>query len=172
MIVLYIIIGIVALLMLLALLLPGKYTVSKSIIVNTDISRCYDMVADLNNYSEWNPWSKMEPDAKKTTSGTPKTIGHQYAWEGKKIGVGGLTILATEPNKSVSLELMFIKPFNSKASDDWIFEQLPNNQVKITWSNKGDLPVGMARLMGPMITKNLNHQFVQGLNNIKALCEK
>lgn len=172
MIILYIIIGLIALIVLLMFILPGKYIVKKSIIVNSDISKCYSMAADLNNYRDWNPWSKMEPDAKKSITGTPKTVGHQYVWDGKKIGVGGLTITATVPNKSVDLELMFIKPFSSKANDNWTFEQLPNNQVKIVWSNSGDLPAGMARLMGPMITKNLNKQFEQGLNSIKELCEK
>jgi len=172
MIILYVILGLLAAVIILAFALPGKYLVSKSIIINSDISKCYDMVADLNNYRDWNPWAKMEPDAKKTISGTPKTVGHQYSWDGKKIGVGGLTIIDVAENKSVDLELVFIKPFNSVASDNWLFEQLENNQVKVIWSNSGDLPAGMARLMGPMITKNLNKQFEQGLKSIKELCEK
>ncbi len=172
MIVLYILIGLIALLILLAFILPAKYDVTKSIVISSDISKCYDMVADLNNYRDWNPWSKMEPDAKKTITGTPKTIGHRYDWEGKKIGVGSLTVKRVDLNKTAELELEFLKPFKSLASDNWTFEQLPNNQVKITWSNKGDLPAGMARLMGPMITKNLGKQFEQGLNSIKENCEK
>jgi len=169
---LYILGGLIALLIVLAFILPGKYKVTKSITINCDISKCYDMVADLNNYRDWNPWSKMEPDAKKSISGTPKTVGHRYDWEGKKIGVGSLTVKRVDPNKAVNLDLKFVKPFQSFADDNWVFEQLPNNQVKVIWSNSGDLPPGMARLMGPMITKNLNKQFEQGLNSIKELCEK
>lgn len=172
MIILYIIIGLIALIVLLMFILPGKYLVKKSIVVNSDISKCYSMAADLNNYRDWNPWSKMEPDAKKSITGTPKTVGHRYDWEGKKIGIGSLTVKRVEENKAVDLTLEFVKPFQSLADDNWTFEQLPNNQVKIVWSNSGDLPAGMARLMGPMITKNLNKQFEQGLNSIKELCEK
>lgn len=172
MIILYIIIGLIALIVLLIFILPGKYLVKKSIVVNSDISKCYSMAADLNNYRDWNPWSKMEPDAKKTISGIPKTVGHRYDWEGKKIGIGSLTVKRVDENKAVDLKLEFVKPFQSLADDNWTFEQLPNNQVKIEWSNSGYLPAGMARLMGPMITKNLNKQFEQGLNSIKELCEK
>lgn len=172
MIILYIILAIVALIIVLMFVLPGQYLVKKAIVINSDISKCYDMVADLNNYRDWNPWSKMEPDAKKSISGTPKTVGHRYDWEGKKIGVGSLTVKKVEANKSVDLDLEFVKPFKSLADDNWTFDQLPNNQVKIVWSNSGDLPAGMARLMGPMITKNLNKQFEQGLKSIKELCEK
>lgn len=172
MIVLYILAAFLAILILLAFLLPGKYNVQKSIIINSSIPKCFDMVADLNNYRDWNPWSKMEPEAKKTISGTPKTVGHRYAWEGKKIGIGSLTVKKIDPDKAIELDLEFVKPFKSLADDNWVFEQLTNNQVKITWSNSGALPAGMARLMGPMITKNLNKQFEQGLNSIKEICEK
>lgn len=172
MIVLYILLGIIALVVLLMFVLPGSYIVTKSITINSDVSKCYDMVADLNNYRDWNPWSKMEPDAKKSISGTPKTVGHRYDWEGKKIGIGSLTVKRVDTNKAVDLTLEFVKPFQSVADDNWIFEQLPNNQVKITWSNSGALPAGMARLMGPMITKNLDKQFQQGLDSIKEICEK
>jgi ribosome-associated toxin RatA of RatAB toxin-antitoxin module len=171
-IILYIILGLIATILFIALVLPKNYKVTKSIVINSDLSKCYDMVADLNNYRDWNPWSKMEPDAKKTITGTPKTIGHQYDWEGKKIGIGRLTVKKVDTNKSVDLDLEFFKPFQSKADDNWVFEQMPNNQVKVIWSNRGELPLLAARLMGPMITKNLNQQFEQGLASIKELCEK
>jgi hypothetical protein len=41
----------------------------------------------------------------------------------------------------------------------------------VTWQNSGQLPWPIASLMGPMINKNLNHQFEQGLNNLKKMCE-
>ncbi len=141
-------------------------------IINAPAESCFDKIADLNNYRDWNPWAKMEPDASKSISGTPKTVGHIYKWEGKKIGVGQLTIKRLVNNKSVDLDLEFFKPFKSIADDIWSFEDLGNNKTKVVWKNTGGLPFGMARLMGPMIKGNLNKQFVEGLNNIKTLCEK
>jgi hypothetical protein len=129
------------------------------------------MVADLNNYRDWNPWSKMEPDAKKQISGTPKTIGHRYSWQGKKIGEGQLTVRELNPNKSVTLDLEFFKPFKSKADDMWSFSE-SKGKTLVTWKNSGGLSYPMARLMGPAITKNLNQQFMDGLNNIKTMVEK
>ena len=35
----------------------------------------------------------------------------------------------------------------------------------------GSVPDLYDRLMGPMLNKNLNHQFGIGLNNLKKLCE-
>lgn len=171
MIALYIIGGIIVLVLLIGLVMPSGYTVEKTMEMNAPVDKCYNMVADLNNYRDWNPWSKMEPDAKKTISGTPKTPGHSYEWFGKKIGHGKLTLRKAEPGKAVDIDLEFFKPFKSKADDLWNFSEA-GGKTKVTWKNTGALPFPMARLMGPMITKNLNSQFEEGLNNIKQIVEK
>ena len=60
-----------------------------------------------------------------------------------------------------------LKPWKAKAKDNWHFESWGDgNETKITWQNSGALPWPMARLMGPMIQKNLGHQFEQGLSNL------
>lgn len=171
MIALYIVIALVALFFLLPLVMSNHYSIEKSILVNAPAEKCYDTVADLNKYRDWNPWSKMEPEASKIIEGAPKTVGHSYKWEGKKIGTGILTVKNVNPFTSVELELEFIRPWKSIAVDSWTFES-SGNQTKITWKNSGPLAYPMARLMGPMISKNLNRQFEQGLQNIKQLCEK
>ena len=58
-----------------------------------------------------------------------------------------------------------------KANDNWMFEPWGEDETKVTWQNSGQLSWPIASLMGPMITKNLNHQFEQGLNNLKKMCE-
>lgn len=171
MIVLYIVIGLAILFFILPALLPKTYSIEKTITVNAPADVCYDKVADLNHYRDWNPWSQMEPTASKIIEGTPKTVGHKYHWEGKKIGVGTLTVKHLEPGKSANIELEFIKPWKALAEDNWKFETT-GNQTKITWKNHGPLAYPMARLMGPMINKNLNKQFEAGLVNLKNLCEK
>lgn len=152
--------------------MPGKYTIEKSIVINASPDTVYNNVADLNNYRDWNPWQKMEPGAKANISGTPKTTGHKFEWEGKKIGQGSLTVKALNPPHKADIQLEFIKPWKSIASDNWTFEDLKNGSTKVTWNNHGPLAYPMARLMGPVINKNLSHQFEQGLKNLKEMCEK
>jgi ribosome-associated toxin RatA of RatAB toxin-antitoxin module len=171
MIVLYIVIGLVALLLILPAFMPKTYSIEKTIMVNSSPDVCYDKVADLNHYSAWNPWSQMEPTASKKIEGSPKTVGHKYHWEGKKIGKGTLSVKNLDPGKSAKIDLEFIKPWKALSEDDWKFETI-GNQTKITWKNRGPLIYPIARLMGPMINKNLSKQFEQGLVNLKNLCEK
>ena len=168
---LYVLISVSVLLILISFLLPNKYTITKTISINASPALCYMKIADLNFYKEWNPWAKMEPNASSIISGKPNTIGHQYTWDGKKIGVGGLTVTKLKPFHSIELELEFFKPFKSKSIDMWHFEELADNKVKITWQNSGNFNSVFTRLMGPLVQNNLNKQFEKGLQNIKHLCE-
>ncbi len=171
MIVLYIILGIIILAAILAAVMPAKYTVEKEIVINRPPSEVYAKIADFNYYREWNPWQKSEPTAKYEIIGTPNSVGHKYNWVGKKIGTGSLTVKTLNPYNSIELDLEFLKPWKSKAIDSWKFEDLKNGSTKVVWHNTGPLPFGFARLMGPVITKNLSHQFEVGLNSLKEMCE-
>ena len=97
--------------------------------------------------------------------------GHQYAWRGKKVGMGSLTISDLD-DRHIHFLLQFLKPWKAKAKDNWLFEAWGEGETKVTWENSGDLPWPMARLMGPLLNKNLNYQFEQGLINLKKLCEE
>lgn len=171
MIILYVILGLIALFLLLAAILPGQYLVEKCIVINRPAAEVYNKVADLNYYSQWNPWQKTDPDARSVIDGSPMQVGHKYQWNGKKVGEGSLTVRSVLPGKAVNFDLEFLKPFKSKAFDAWDFSETEEG-TKVTWRNSGEFPFPVARLMGPSISKQLNKQFEEGLNNLKEMCEK
>jgi len=170
MIFVYLFLALVVGILLISSFMPNRYNVEKTIIINCPLPEVMDKVGDLNHYVNWNPWQQADPNATKTITGNPKTIGHRYSWEGKKIGLGSLTIVGID-HKHIHFNLEFLKPWKSKAKDNWLFEDWGTAETKVTWQNSGDLPWPMARLMGPVINKNLNHQFEKGLKNLKKLCE-
>lgn len=171
MVILYILLGLILMLGVAALLLPKNYNVEKSAIIKKTAEAVMDKVGNLNFYSQWNPWQQTDTTIQSTVTGIPKTPGHKYAWEGKKAGIGSLTINSLD-EKHIHFALEFFKPWKSKAKDNWLFEPWADgSETKVTWQNSGDLPFPIARLMGPMITKNLNHQFEVGLVNLKKMCE-
>jgi hypothetical protein len=168
--IIYFLIGIIVALLVIALFLPSSYNIEKSTIIKKPVPEVMNRVADLNNYARWNPWQKKEPGSKMTIKGTPKTPGHSYGWNGKKIGEGNL-VLRTIDQKYVHFDLTFIRPFKSEANDNWMFEEWGTGETKVTWQNDGDLPYPMGRLMGKILNKELNKQFEEGLKNLKQLCE-
>ena len=167
----YIFLGLIVTLLIIAALMPKIFNVEKTIVISKPLTEIMNRVSDLNYYSQWNPWQQSDPTTKSTITGIAKTPGHKYAWTGKKVGVGSLT-LNNMDDKHIHFDLEFLKPWKSKAKDNWLFEQWGNgSETKVTWQNSGQLPWPIASLMGPMINKNLNYQFEQGLNNLKKMCE-
>jgi hypothetical protein len=170
MIFVYILAGLIIALLVGAAWMPRTFNIEKTIIIKKPVRDVMARVGNLNDYSLWNPWQKTDPSSSKTITGTPHTHGHKYAWQGKKIGVGSLTLKSLD-DKHIHFDLEFIKPWKSKAKDNWLFEPWGDGETKITWQNSGSLPWPIARLMGPMLNKSLNQQFENGLQNLKKLCE-
>ncbi|MFI5186977.1 MAG: SRPBCC family protein [Chitinophagales bacterium] len=162
--------GLIVAVLLIGAIMPSKYNVEKTTLINKPIGEVMNKVGDLNYYASWNPWQQMDPSAAKNVTGTAKTIDHKYSWHGKKVGVGSLTIKSID-DTHIHFDLEFLKPWKSHATDNWSFENHGDNTTKLTWQNSGNLPWPMARLMGPMINKNLNHQFEKGLDNLKKMVE-
>jgi uncharacterized protein YndB with AHSA1/START domain len=151
--------------------MPKTFSIEKTIVIEKPVEQVMKYISDLNYYSQWNPWQRADPTAKHTITGSAGLTGHKYAWEGKKVGIGSLTLRDSD-HKHIHFDLQFLKPWKTKAKDNWLFEPWGDgSQSKVTWQNSGELPWPMASLMGPMINKNLNHQFEQGLNNLKKMAE-
>ena len=171
MIIIYLFAAVIIALLVIASVLPKTFSIEKNIIISKPVDEVMKKVGDLNFYSKWNPWQQSDPSALHEITGTPQTRGHKYAWNGKKVGMGSLTLRDID-DKHIHFDLEFLKPWKSKAKDNWLFEHWGNSETKVTWQNSGELPWPIARLMGPLINKNLNHQFEQGLNSLKKMCEE
>lgn len=158
-------------LLLLALVMPKRYKVQRSIIIYRPARDVMDKVGDLNYYAQWNPWQQIDPTTTSTITGAPNTIHHKYSWHGKKIGTGSLTINSID-DSHIHFDLEFQKPWKSHANDNWVFEEQGIGETKVDWQNSGDLRWPFARIMGPGINLMLNRKFEKGLNNLKHIVEQ
>jgi hypothetical protein len=112
MIFVYIFAALIITLLVVAALMPKTYNVEKTIVIKRDVPEVMNKIGNLNDYSLWNPWQQSDPTAKKTITGTPNTAGHKYAWEGKKTGMGSLTLNSLD-EKHIHFDLEFLKPWKS-----------------------------------------------------------
>src|ERR1044072_258290 len=90
--IIYILVAVIIILLVVALYLPDGYFIEKHAIIKNTRDVVIDKVTNLHHYAQWNPWQKTAPQSKQIITGEPKTPGHKYAWEGKKVGVGSLTL--------------------------------------------------------------------------------
>lgn len=156
--------------LLVAFLMPGSYRIEKSIIINQAPETVMYLVGDLHQHSLWNPWLQVDKSAETAIKGSPLTKGQLLEWTGKKIGKGTLTVIHIG-ERHLHFEQRYQKPLASIAQDQWTFEPWGESEVKVSWQKNGSLPWPIARLMGPVISRNLAHQLEKGLVNLKEISE-
>jgi len=173
-ILLYILIGLVVLIAILAMIAPKTYDVSRSTLISKPVSEVFEYVRSLKKQDEWGPWAKKDPNMTKEFQGTDGQVGAISSWKGNKdVGEGEQEITAIKENEVVETQLRFFKPWKSE-SDAYIkVNDEGNGSTKVTWgfAGKNKFPVSIMMLFMNM-DKSVGKDFEQGLSDLKAILEK
>lgn len=153
------------------MLLPKTYSVSRSTIIKAPESEVYTNISDFHNFLKWNPWSRMEPEATVTITGTPAQPGHLYKWSGKKTGKGQMEIMQIQDPLLVDILLTFTEPMKSVAKTAFNMEKVSGG-TKVTWSMKGESDAALDRWMYLNMDNMIGKDFESGLKNLKEMSEK
>ena len=163
---------IVALLVAAAFASDG-YMVQADIMINKPQPQVFEYVKYLENQANYNKWVMMDPDVRKTFTGTDGTVGFHYTWESdnNQVGKGEQTITALT-DKRVDYALLFLKPFEGKA-EAYIEMEAAGGQTKVTWVFKGKRTFMMkvmhiALNLKKMLTKDLQ----TSLTTLKGVLEQ
>lgn len=172
-ILLYVLAGIVLLIILLALIAPKKYEVSRSITINRPAHEVYDYLKFIKNQDEWSPWKKRDPNMKQSFEGEDGTVGFISKWDSdhKQVGSGEQEITKLTPHSRVDSELRFLKPWKSQ-SDAYMITQAEGDNTKVIWGFKGvnKPPMNIFMLFFNM-DKAVGKDFNEGLSKLKSVLE-
>ena len=176
MIAVYILLGIAAVIAILALFVsmrPSEFRVSRSATMNAPADAVFAQVNDFHNWEAWSPWAKMDPSAHNTFEGPTSGRGGKFGWSGssKTIGEGSMIIVESRPSQLIRIQLDFIRPF--KGTNDVAFTFKPAGQrTDVTWSMSGKNSF-MGKLIGLFMNceKMVSQQYDKGLANIKEIVE-
>jgi uncharacterized protein YndB with AHSA1/START domain len=168
-----VIVVLVAAVLIVAATRPGDFSVQRSVAIKAPPERIYPLLVDFRQWPVWSPWEKLDPNMKRTLTGSASGPGAAYAWEGSgKVGAGRMEIKeATAPSK-IAIQLDFIKPFEGHNITD--FTLVPRGeQTEVTWLMHGPAPF-ISKLMGLFVNmdKMIGKDFEAGLANLKAAAEK
>ena len=173
MIVLYILLGLIALILLLAAIAGTALNYEQSILIQASPDKVWNNMNTLHAINQWNPWMGIDPTMKVQYSGTDGTPGASFSWDSpvKNVGAGGQTILSIKDRSELATRVDFLRPFKSTGLAD--FKMIPdNNAIRVSWSIKSSMPypVNIVKLFGG-IERNMGRDFSKGLNKLKTLCE-
>ena len=116
------IIVILVIVILISFLLPSKYSVERTVVINANQEVIFDQICDFNNWDNWTPWgTDMDSTASYEIIGECE-VGSMQRWTGEKIGVGEMSITALKPYSQVDYNVMFD---GGKYSSDGYFKIEP-----------------------------------------------
>ncbi|QBR93984.1 SRPBCC family protein [Nocardioides euryhalodurans] len=150
----------------------AEYTVSRSVVVDADASRCHALVDDFHAWTAWSPWEDVDPALERTYSGPDAGVGARYAWSGnRKAGRGSMEIVSSTPER-IGVQLVFEKPW--KATNPVEFRFTPTGAgTRVTWTMTGDNK-GVAAIFARVVNTDrlLGNDFDKGLARLKAVAEQ
>ena len=172
--ILYILGGIILLLLILALIAPKTYDVSRSVVVEKPRKEVFEYLRFLKNMDDWSPWAKKDPNMKKEFKGTDGEVGAISSWVGnKEVGEGEQEITKIIDGERVEGKLRFFKPWKSEADCYFITEDSGARATKVTWGFKGDNKFPMSIMMLFMsMDKMVGKDFEEGLATLKEIMDK
>ncbi len=163
--------GIIALLLLIALFMKRAHAVKCDIVINAPRQKVFDFLKLLKNQDKFNKHAMVAPDRNREFRGTDGTVGYIYAWGGNKdAGEGEKEIINIVEEKSIEMEIRFVKPMKTSATIVMEMESLSDNQTKVYWSNAGILKYPV-NIFIPMMQKHVAKDMDSSLLTLKSILE-
>lgn len=170
--ILFIMAGLIALLLIIALFMKREHYVRREIIINAPRQKVFDFLKLLKNQEKFNKWAKTDPNRKEEFRGMDGTEGFIYAWSGdKSAGIGEKEIKSIIEGERIETEIRFIKPMRLTACVVMETASVSGNQTKVFFSNGGTLKYPL-NIMIPIAEKNFARDLDISLTTLKDILEK
>lgn len=166
---------IIAIPLIVALFVKKEYAVEKEIIINKPKAEVFEYIKYLKNQDNFSKWNQIDPNMKKTYTGTDGTVGFVSHWESdnKEVGWGEQEIKKITEGERVDFELRFLKPFEATEPAYMTTETVNGNQTKVKWGFSGHMNYPMNIMMLFMDFEQMIGDDLQtGLSQLKAVQEK
>ncbi len=153
-------------------LLPEKFRVARSIVINAPPEAIYPLINDLQAWRQWSPWGNGDPATSVEQEGPPLGAGSLALWTGDRdFGKAKLRIVESSPNERVALRLQMSKP--SSQIHDLRFDLRPAGEgSEVIWQGATRLDfMGKASNAVLAFEKRTGDLFDAGLKNLKARVE-
>ena len=99
--------------MVIALFIDNEYKVENEILIQQPKAVVFTYVKSLRNQDKFSKWANIDPNIKKTYSGTDRTVGFVSAWESDhpEVGKGEQEIIKIIEGQRIDFEFRFYGPF-------------------------------------------------------------
>lgn len=165
--------GLIALLLIIALLIPRTYTVTRSIVINRPRMEVFNYARMLKNQEQYSVWVMRDPDVQIVYTGADGTVGAMSSWKSddRNVGIGEQEIRKISEGESIEVEIRFKKPMESTGFGATTLSDAGQGATSISsrFYGRSKFPFN---LINPMLDKMLGKDMLQNLHNMKNNLEK
>lgn len=165
---LFVLLTIVVIFLVIPLFVDSDFKVSRTITINHPKVAIFDYLKHLKNQEKYGVWNLMDPDMKKSYSGTDGEVGFVYSWDSQMedVGAGEQEIIEINEYDNIKYELRFKRPWEGTNYAQFDLDGT-NGTTNVTWSISGSVPYpfnffNLFMDMDEMIGKDLE----KGLENL------
>jgi hypothetical protein len=165
--ILLVLVAALAVLLIVPVFKSPHFRVERSRAIAAPATVLFDHVNNHRKFNEWNPFTKMDPQAKITYSGPEAGVGAVSSWVGEKTGEGSATITDSKPGELVRERMDWKKPMEGVSTVEFTFKPEGGKTV-VTWAMYGDSNY-MGKLMSLFMDceKMCGPEFEKGLADLE-----
>ena len=154
-----------------ALLKSPDYRVERSLVIAAPAEKLFPWFDNHKKFNEWNPWMKMDPEAKNTYTGPEAGVGAVASWEGPKTGKGSATITESKPNERIVERMDWLEPMQGVSTVEFTFKPEGEGKTKVTWAMYGTNEGLLAKVMSVVMDceSMCGPEFEKGLADVAKL---
>lgn len=166
----------IAILLIVALFVKKKYTITREVTINSSVEDVYDYLRFHKNQKQYNHWLQLDPNVrteiKGKTDGQPGSILF-FESKSKKAGTGEWENTGLIKNKRIEIELRFLHPYQFTATALLDFKPIDKYTTQLVWEYHSgmDWPKNITLLFMDM-DKIIGGDIEKTLGNIKHQLEK
>ena len=120
-----------------ALLKSPDFRVERSITIAAPPEAVFVWFNSHKKFNEFNPWLKMDPEAKVEYAGPETGVGSISTWHGKMTGKGKATITESKPNERIVERMEWLEPMQGVSTVEFTFKPEGEGKTKVTWAMYG-----------------------------------
>lgn len=139
--------------------------ISRSIQIDAPVEKVFESISNFKEWPKWSPWLNAEPGCTVIYA----LDGKSYSWDGKYVGSGEMEVEKVRENKAIYYNLMFFRPWKSKAKV--VMKLKPENGgTHLTWKMNSSVPFFLFFLKN-MMEGFIGMDYERGLSMLKDLLE-
>lgn len=166
------VVGLIVLLLLIGFVLPRKFELTKSEVINAPAEYVFEEINNLERWPDWSYWNTLDPNMEVKYSEQKAGTGASYEWKGNSdVGEGKLAITESKPYESVACDLFFMQ---AEEASKAVYQLEPTEGgTKLTMSIDTDFGMNpIMRWMGVvMFPSEMNKAFDYNFSKLKEIAE-